>query len=134
MGKTVGKGTTLSVGGATIGAGLLISVGPFPWSKEFDDVTAIDSSVEERNGSLPSNGACRVRMYWDKSDTAQDSLKTAMTESATVAIIITRPDASTETATCEVARFEPEEHSRRGRVVVVCDLMPQGAVTRADGA
>ena len=134
MAKTVGKGTTLSVGGTPVGAGLLISVTPFPWSKEFDDITAIDSSVEERNGSLPSNGAARARMFWDKGDAAQDALKAAMTESATVAIVITRPDASTETATCEVARFEHEEHSRRGRVVVVCDLMPQGAVTRADGA
>ena len=131
MGKTVGKGTTFKFGGTAMGAGLLISAQPFKRTINTDDITAIDSAAEERGGSLPSWGPARVRFYWDISDAVQDALKAAG-ETTETAVIITRPDGSTQTATCIVTDLDCEEHTRRGRVVGTAELTPIGAVTLAD--
>lgn len=132
MAKTVGKGTTVSISATAIGANLVIEVTPFARTINTDDITAIDSTAEERGGSLPSFGPASVRMYWDKSDTAQDTLKTAG-ETTELAVVITYPDGATETATCIVTSLTRSAASRRGRLEITAELTPVGAVTFADG-
>lgn len=133
MAKTVGKGSTLSFGGTAVGAKLLIEVTPFQRTINTDDITAIDSDAEERGGSLPSWGPLSGRMYWDKSDSAQVAMKAAG-ETTETEVIHTRPDGSTQTATCIVTGFNPAPGSRRGRLEVTFELTPVGAVVEAAGA
>lgn len=133
MAKTVGKGTTLSFGATSIGSGLLIEVTPFSRTIATDDITAIDSDAEERGGSLPSWGALSGRMFWDKADPAQIAMKAAG-ETTESEVIHTRPDGSTQTATCIVTSFEPSPASRTGRLEVTFELTPTGAVTEAAGS
>lgn len=133
MALAAGKGTTVSIDASTIGAGLVIEVTPFSRTINTDDITAIDSAAEARAGSLPSWGPASVRMFWDKSDAAQDALKAAG-ETTEVAVVITYPDGATETATCIVTSLTRSAASRRGRLEITAELTPVGAVTLADGA
>jgi hypothetical protein len=133
MAKTAGKGTTVSIDATAIGAGLVIEVTPFRRTQATDDITAIDSAAESRAGSLPSFGPASVRMFWDKSDAAQDDLKGA-TEDTEFAVVITYPDGATETANCILTDLGISSAARTGRLEITAELTPTGAVTYADGA
>lgn len=132
MAKTAGKGTTVTVGATAIGVNLVIEVTPFRRTQATDDITAIDSAAESRAGSLPSFGAATVRMFWDKSDAAQDALKAAA-ETTEFAVIITYTDGATETATCILTDAGIPTAARTGRLEYTVELTPVGAVTYADG-
>lgn len=132
MSKTAGKGTTVSVEGTAIGAKLIVDVTPFQKTVNKDEVTAIDSAVEERAGSLPSWGDATVTGYWDKSDAATGTLQAAG-EDDTPTILITFADGSTQTADC-IVDFKRQQASRRGRLQWNATLSPVGDVTEADGA
>jgi hypothetical protein len=132
MAKSAGKGTTVSVSATVIGANLVKDVHPFQKTINTDDITAIDSAAEARAGSLPSWSAARVTAFWDKSDTSLGVLQAAG-ETTELAIILTFPDLSTQTATCIVTQFQRGGASRRGRLEVNIELTPVDAVTEATG-
>ena len=132
MAKTAGKGTTVSVEATAIGAELVVDVQPFQKTVNKDDITAIDSTVEKRAGSLPSWGEARVTGWWDKSDTAIGTLQAAG-EADEPTILITFADGSTQTADC-IVDFQRQTASRRGRLQWIAVLTPVGDVTESDGA
>lgn len=133
MAKSAGKGSTVSVSATEIGAGLVVDIQPFQRTINTDDITAIDSAVEARAGSLPSWSAARVTSFWDKGDTALGTLQSAG-ETTELAIVLEFTDGSTQTATCIVTQFQRQTAARRGRLQVVAELTPVGDVTEADGA
>lgn len=136
MAKAVGKGTTVTITGGgiavatAIGANLVVDVQPFQKTVNTDDITAIDSAAEERGGSLPSWSAARITVYWDTTDAVIAELQGAG-ETNTYTALLTFADASTQSATAIVTQFQRQTASRRGRLQVVIELTPTGAVTEA---
>lgn len=136
MSKTAGKGTTVSVDIAStatpVGAGLVQSIDPFKYNMATDDVTAIDSTVEERASSLGSWQPAQIVAFWDKSDAALGAMQSAREADAAKEYVITCADGSTQTADCLVTKFERQQAQRRGRLMVNIELTPVGDVTEAD--
>ena len=127
-----GRGATIAV--ETNAIADVQEITPFSKTMSTTDTTLISSTAERRAPEIDSWGPATVRAFWLKGDTAQAACQAARDDDATVTVLITKADGSTQTAECWVTRFERGPSNRRNRLEVTIELTPEEDVTESAGA
>ena len=128
---TAGRGSTIAIEGTALGE--VRSIGLFTRTMSTTDTTLIGSTAERRAAELDSWNPITVEAWWLKTDAAQGTLQAARDNGATVTVLITNGDGSTQTAECWVTRFDRGQADRRNRLPLTIELTPEEDVTESDG-